>query len=483
MLRFILAALALFSAPVSAAWHRASSNHFVIYADEDPETLRAFAQKLERFDKAVRTARNMKDPKLGDGNRLTVYVVSDSTAVTKLHRGSNSAVAGFYRPRAVNAHAVVPRKIGKQSQITPDVVFFHEYAHHLMFQDLTTPMPSWLVEGFAEFYGMADVNSDGTVGLGGAPVHRSRTLRQRVNPLPFTQMLAAASVSTGMERNSLYARGWLLAHYLTFSKQRAGQLEAYLTAMAQGIAPAQAARQAFGNLDQLELETEKYLQADKFPYLTLPASTLPIGRVSVEPLSVGGDAIMPLRLRLAAGADENKSVLAARIREIAASFPADPFVQLTLAEAELADGRNAAARVAGEKVLSLDGKSVPAMLVIGQAIMADAKAKVAGATFPASRGWFNRANRVDPEDPAPLLMFYNSFVAEGIRPTPNAIAAMRYAAELAPQDLGLRLIVAKSLIAEGKTAEARVVLIPIAYYPHGGQLTEEARRLIDQGKK
>ncbi|MEO8618825.1 MAG: hypothetical protein ABI412_05630 [Sphingomicrobium sp.] len=483
MLRFMLAALALGSAPVSAAWHRASSSHFVIYADEDPETLRAFAQKLERFDKAVRTARGMKDPRLGDDNRLTVYVVADSTAVTKLHHGSDSSVAGFYRSRAVNAHAVVPRKVSKQAQITPDVVFFHEYAHHLMFQDFTTPMPSWLVEGFAEFYGMADVYSDGSVGLGGAPVHRGRTLRQKTNPLPFTQMLGGANPSTGMERNSLYARGWLLTHYLTFSKQRSGQLEAYLNALARGIGSADAARQAFGNVDQLEVETEKYLQADKFPYLTLPASSLPIGIVNVASLGVGGDAIMPLRLRLAAGADENKAALAAKIREVAGRYPVDALVQLTLAEAEFADGRNAAARLAGQKALSLDDKSVPAMVLIGQAVMADAKAKVAGATFAEARGWFNRANRLDPENPAPLLMFYNSFVAEGVTPTHNAISAMRYAAALAPQDLGLRLLTAKSLIAEGKKAEARIALIPIAYYPHGGRPAEEARRLLDLAAK
>ncbi len=483
MLRYVLVSVALVSAPVSAAWHRASSSHFVIYADQEPEALRAFAQKLERFDKAVRTARGMKDPTLSNGNRLTVYVVADTTAVTRLHHGSDSAVAGFYRPRAVNAHAVVPRKVSKQAQITPDVVFFHEYAHHLMFQDFTTPMPSWLVEGFAEFYAMADVNADGSVGLGGAPVHRGRTLRQKVNPLPFTQMLGGASASTGMERSSLYARGWLLTHYLTFSKQRNGQLEAYLNAMARGIAPAKAARQAFGNIDQLEVETEKYLQADKFPYLTLPATALSISTVDVVPLGAGGDAIMPLRLRLAAGADEDKAELAEKIREVAGRYRADPLAELTLAEAELAAGRNAAARITGERALSLDSQSVPAMLVVGQAIMADAQAKVEGANFAEARSWFNRANRLDPENPAPLLMFYNSFVAEGDRPTPNAIAAMRYAAALAPQDLGLRLLAAKSLIAEGKIAEARAALIPIAYYPHGGRLAEEARRLMERGRK
>ena len=47
------AAFALLAAPAGAAWHRASSPHFIIYGDEAPAKLHAFAEKLERFDKAV----------------------------------------------------------------------------------------------------------------------------------------------------------------------------------------------------------------------------------------------------------------------------------------------------------------------------------------------------------------------------------------------------------------------------------------------
>jgi tetratricopeptide (TPR) repeat protein len=327
---------------------------------------------------------------------------------------------------------------------------------------------------------MADINANGSVGIGGAPVHRARSLRQTNNPLPFTQMLAGANPTTGPERASLYARGWLLAHYLTFSKERAGQLDQYLALMARGASADDAARQAFGDIGQLEVETEKYLRADKFPYLTLPASAVPIGKVEVTTLSPGGQAIMPLRIRLEAGADENKADLAARIREIAAGYPADELVQLTLAEAELSVGRHAESIAAAERALKANDKSVRAMLVMGQAVQAQAKAKVVGATFTAARGWFNRANRLDPENPGPLLYFYNSFVAEGVRPTANAVAALQYASALAPQDMGLRLVAAKSLLAQGRKAEASKALIPVAYYPHGGRLSEEARRLLDQ---
>ena len=168
-----LAAFAvLAAAPVGAAWHRASTPHFIIYADEKPAELKAFAVKLERFDKAVRVTRTMADPPVGDGNRLTTFVVSGPLEVQRLKRGADSGVAGFYRTRASGSIAVVPRELSHNSLATPDTIFFHEYAHHLMFQEIATVYPPWLVEGFAEFMATAEVGADGSVGLGAGPAHR-----------------------------------------------------------------------------------------------------------------------------------------------------------------------------------------------------------------------------------------------------------------------------------------------------------------------
>ena len=68
-------------------------------------------------------------------------------------------------------------------------------------------------------------------------------------------------------------------------------------------------------------------------------------------------------------------------------------------------------------------------------MLARAGLRQPGASFADARGWFTRANKLDPEDPEPLLMFFQAYRAEKIRPTANAIAALHYAADLAPQDL------------------------------------------------
>ena len=194
IISFAALALLAIGTRASAEWQRASSPHFIIYADEEPAKLRAFAEKLERFDKAVRLTRSMKDPPVGDGNRLTVFIVSGAVAVQRLHRGADSRIAGFYRTSASGSIAVVPRTLARGSLGTSDTVFFHEYAHHLMFQDFDAPYPPWFVEGFAEFMSTAEVKADGSVGLGGAAVHRAGALpNSKLVPFHFNAWRRAAT--------------------------------------------------------------------------------------------------------------------------------------------------------------------------------------------------------------------------------------------------------------------------------------------------
>src|SRR5690348_1173955 len=82
-----------------AAWYQASSKHFVIYANENPNELSDFATKLERFDQAVRYVRGMDDPPVGLGNRLTVFVLPSVDAVQRLMNGDRF-IEGFYSGRA-----------------------------------------------------------------------------------------------------------------------------------------------------------------------------------------------------------------------------------------------------------------------------------------------------------------------------------------------------------------------------------------------
>ena len=76
------------------------------------------------------------------------------------------------------------------------------------------------------------------------------------------------------------------------------------------------------------------------------------------------------------------------------------------------------------------------------------------------------------------MRFYRAYVSEGVAPTANAVAALHYASDLAPQDLGLRMESALAFVRGGDAAKARAVLAPVAYNPHGGKLGKAAKDVM-----
>ena len=469
--RQLLLAAATLALPgaANAAWHEASSTHFVIYADESPDRLREFATRLEKFDKAVRVARSMQDTPPGPGNRLTVFVVSNVGQVQKLHQRKDRDVAGFYTGRATGSIAFVPRSFGNgaKTSLDPETIFFHEYAHHLMMQELDRPYPEWMIEGFAEFMSTAVFPKDGSVGLGAPALHRARVLFAPTQ-IPLEKLLAGNYAKlSGDERASMYARGWLLAHYMTFEPSRQGQLATYLGGIAEGDDPLAAARRAFGDLKQLDRNLEGYLLRKRMTYLAVAPSKLTIGPVMVRPLSPGAAAIIPLRMQSKRGVNRlTAGPLAAQIRAAAAAWPTDPLVQVTLAEAELDAGNADAADAAADRALKADPRSTEAMVYKGRAAMVRARNNGAESDWKEARRWFLAANKIDTEDPEPLMLYYQSYVQSGAPLTKNAVAALLYASTLAPQDDGLRIYAVRQLLIEKRLAEARRMFAPIAYQPH-----------------
>src|SRR5687767_5917669 len=83
MIRKLLLAIALLlPATAKAAWHEATSTHFVVYSEGSQQEARDFAAKLERFHFVLRTMR----PPPGEVPfvRLRVFLVPDQNAVARL---------------------------------------------------------------------------------------------------------------------------------------------------------------------------------------------------------------------------------------------------------------------------------------------------------------------------------------------------------------------------------------------------------------
>ncbi|HZB70454.1 MAG TPA: DUF1570 domain-containing protein [Sphingomicrobium sp.] len=459
--------IALSANPSSAAWHQAKTKHFIIFADEEPDELRQYAERLERFDQSVRAVRRTPDPPLTDANRLNVFVVKDLYNVERLARSSD--VAGFYVVRASGSAAFVPRKAGSKHRkwdIDAEAIFFHEYAHHLQLQYADVALPLWVTEGFAEFFAATDLRDDGSTVIGVVPAYRAPALFS-LHALSLHEMLGAKTSFEGTEFIETYGLGWLLTHFLTFDRSRHGQLDRYVGEIQKGNDPLSAAKTAFGDLGRLGRQLNAYLRQKKLPHLILNRIEVPPASIQVRALTPAEAAIIGVHMRSRSGVDKRTGRrVAADARKIAAGYPDDPFVQAALAEAEFDVENYPAAEAAADRALRADPKNFGALVLKGRARMELARAGMARADWGEIRNWFLRANSVDREAAEPLLHFYNTYLYAGARPTKNAVDGLLYALALAPRDSKLRIVAVRQMVMDNRIADARKYFAPFAFQPH-----------------
>jgi tetratricopeptide (TPR) repeat protein len=471
------------STPAYATWREASSDHFVIYSEEDENSLKQFATRLERYDSAMRIGRDLPEAAVVRANRLTVYVVSSLSAVQRLYGSGSANIAGFYVPSAGNSMAIIPRKAGDGGQFAtdPEIILLHEYAHHFLFQNFAAAYPAWFAEGFAEFNSTARFEKDGSVGLGLPAHHRAYGLAL-LSPLPIERMMDPGPKRLDQEQTeSLYGRGWLLTHYLTFEPSRAGQLNKYLDAFSRGKSGLDAATSAFGDLRRLERELGKYYRRSRMQYIRFNTALIKPGPVAIRTLRPGEDAVMEAKIRSHRGVtiDQAKALLP-EMRRLAAPFPTDPATQAALAEAEYDVGNFRESEAAADRALAADPKFMHALLYKGMAKAQHATETAADSDWKEARRLFAAANRIDPDNPRPLILFYQSFRQQGVPASANAVMGLNRAFELAPEDGELRAEVARQFLIDGKGKEARAALMAIAYAPHSGDAGKTINAVIEK---
>lgn len=474
MRTFIVGLLVLLSwpAPAQARWLEASGRHFVIYSEQTEAELRSFAENLERFDATLRFQLHRADLDRSPQTRLTVYVLADQGRLDAL-LGARG-VAGIYFGRASGSVAFTSQvsRVPTDGGLDPQTVLFHEYTHHFLFNNFGFGAPLWFSEGYPEFWSTVRFTEDGSVQIGLPAMHRNIELTL-ARPMSVRELLTLRyPISDGETLAVVYGRGWLLSHYLSFDESRRGQLDAYLRALSEGQSAEQATH-VFGDLDQLDRDLRRYFDQRHFTYALVPAAQVPIRPVAIRPLTAGETAMMYVKLHSKRGVDSREAnSLIPEARRIAARFPDDARVQVALAEAEH-DARNfAESEAAADRALAADPHSVDAAVYRAWAMWG--RIAASGDATPAQwqevRRRLSAANHLDPDAPQPLELFFQSFAAEGIPPTQNAIEGLYTAFELAPEDRDLRLLAGRQLLVAGNAAGARGVLTPLTSDGHSGRL-------------
>lgn len=484
MLRNLIFLLIFFATPANAQWLEASSDHFVIYSDQKERDVRDFTERLERYHNAMAEVLQQKRPKPSPSNRVTIYVVRDQSEMTKLI--GDSSIAGFYIPRAGGSTAFVSRvdsDIAKAS--FSEIILLHEYAHHFLFSISDEIYPRWMNEGMAEFFGTAMFNKDGSVGVGLPAKHRNLELvyadKVPIEDLIDTSLYLKKKSKFG---DSFYGRSWILFHYLFFSQERSGQLSKYLTNIQSGMNELDAAKAAFGDLGKLDRELDAYYTRRQWNYRQIVPEAVKPGPITIVPLSAGASAMMGVRIQSKRGVDEKAAkALLPQAQAIAARYPADPFVQSALAEAEFDAGNDAAAIAAADRAIAANPMDLNALIQKGYAMARQAKSSTDPATAWADvRRQFIKVNKIETDHPIPLIQYYQSFVGEGVAPPKMALDGLFRAHRLSRFDQDLRWTVANEQFSTGQYAKALETVAPLANNPHQSELSDKAKELIGKAK-
>ncbi len=475
----MLVSMLLAPAAARAEWHEASTAHFVVYADDKPAAIAKFADELEKFDRIMQNFYpQARKAAAGPTGRVTIFVLASEGAMKRLT--GTWSIGGFYIPRAGRSVAFVPPITTRTEELAMSgaVLLRHEYAHHFIYSSFPAVFPIWFSEGIAEFWSTARFEPDGKAVVGVVPQHRAFGLLTG-NPLPVEQLVTLTSTAklNDNQREAIYGRGWLLTHYLMSNRERHKQLANYFTALNRGETPAQAA-QAFGDLKVLGRELDRYLTRRQLPAAVIEPGAFVTPPVKLRKLTPGEAATMAVRIQSQRGVNQATAPkVLMEARKAAAPYPDDPGAQTVLAEAEY-DARNyALAEAAANRALA----AAPAM---SDALVYRAMAKLAlaqqskGESWRAVRDAIIDANRADPEDPRPLILYYQSFAAAGEAPTKSAKAGYAKAFDIAQFDMGLRMGAAEMFLKDGNRGEAREALRLIGFHPHGGARAELARSMI-----
>ncbi|WP_128893071.1 hypothetical protein [Erythrobacter sp. HKB08] len=507
----LAAALTLVAMPASAQeWYRADTDNFIILSSGSEENIREWALKLERFDALMRLRyRIPSDP---SPNRLTVYVLGDSRDVMEsLTGGKQGSVAGYYSSQLDGSYAVTQRTIARRGELSGQEVLFHEYGHHFMYRYFPFAYPGWYREGFAEYYATTEFDEDGNWNYGKPPIYRGSTLTGIDRQISFKKMLTTPQAELDdFESYQVYTRGWLLVHMLHSDPERGRQLNDFLIRVGNGEDRKAAAEAAFGDLDELDREARRYM--GKSP--TYIRGREPIeytGRFDVVKLDSIDSRFEELRLanRRTRFREETRD----KLRALAEEAPGRIHIWNELADAEhmvahseqWKESRRAARAVdrnvknediergpvnlnaaiaAVDRALEIDPENYRANALKAEFLMDVARDNDQPSLWAEGRAHAITANRVRPDDPFPLSLFYDSYAEAGEEIPDMARSALARAFELAPESEELRVDYALDLALQGRTDTAVDVVEFLLASPHSedrGKLALQQIEAIKNG--
>jgi tetratricopeptide (TPR) repeat protein len=248
-------------------WVELRSQHFVVLTDSNEKQARRVASQFER----MRAVFQLLMPAASDttGSPIVVLAVKDKKGFQSLEPEVYLAkgqldLAGYFL-RAPDKNYIIARLDAQGDH--PFATVYHEYTHYMV-RNTSEWIPLWMNEGLAEFYQNTELR-DKDVLLGEANVDDILYLRQN-RLLPLTTLLKVDQSSPyyhdEQKGSVFYAESWALMHYIeiTDAQKNTTHLQDYAKLLIRKEDPVVAAQHAFGDLNQLQNDLNRYIAQGQF---------------------------------------------------------------------------------------------------------------------------------------------------------------------------------------------------------------------------
>ena len=261
-----VALAAAVSAHPAAGWSYASSDHFEAYTTGNDAHAREAIAEFERvhafFERSLDLART-------SAPRTTLVVFSSPKEYAPYRP---NAVANAFYENAPGGDYIVMQ--GLDADAFPLVV--HEYAH-LMIRRAGGEYPLWLNEGLAEFFStMTPQGSKMRLGL--APVPRLQTLAKGPALIPLDRLFAIDHQSPEYNEKGradvFYAECWALTHMLLADERYRDRSRDLLASIAAGTPVVQTLMAMYGkSLAAISNDLDRYVRRESYGYTLADAPT------------------------------------------------------------------------------------------------------------------------------------------------------------------------------------------------------------------
>lgn len=266
----LLAAQSVSLAANSQTWIEVRTPHFVVVTNGNDHDARRVADQFEMirgvFRVYFRNASTNDQPVIilaaKDGLTLKPLLPESWTKKGAAPR------SGFYLNTPDKSYVGLRLDVTlSESAYEPFEPIYHEYVHYLM-RRMSPRLPTWMVEGLAEFY--ANLRIESKKVLVGTPSKSNLMILREKTLLPLTTLFQVNGSSPYYnEENKIsifYAESWALTHYLMARDwdENTNRVGDFFALLGQNVPQDEAARRTIGDPTSLQGPLNEYIHLFSF---------------------------------------------------------------------------------------------------------------------------------------------------------------------------------------------------------------------------